>query len=413
MKIGYLVNQYPKVSHSFIRREIQMLEKLGLEVCRLSIRPCPDRLVDDADRAELERTTVILSGGGVSLMAAVVRRLLAHPRKFLTALRLALAIGRGSDRGVGRHLVYLAEACVVHEWARRHDLQHVHAHFGTNSTTVAMLYHELGQTPYSFTVHGPEEFDKATILGLEQKIDRAAFVAAISEFGRSQLLRWCPYEQWSKVQIIRCGLDDSLLQHAQTPIQNHPQLVCVGRLCEQKGQMLLIEAIKRLVEDGVDVHLVLVGDGEMRGQVEAAIRRHDLSDRCLITGWASNERVQQYILDARALVLPSFAEGLPVVLQEAFALGRPVISTYVAGIPELVDPGVSGWLVPAGSLPALVAAMREALDTPVRRLEEMGRAGSERVKRQHSIAAEAGKLADLIQKAVAESQPQNKAAQTC
>jgi len=122
----------------------------------------------------------------------------------------------------------------------------------------------------------------------------------------------------------------------------------VGRLCPQKGQLLLIDALAILVSNGVHVHLTLAGDGPMRVEIEERINFHNLEEHVSITGWISGEQVRDEILKARALVLPSFAEGLPVVIMEAMALQRPVLSTYVAGIPELVVPGENGWLIPAG-----------------------------------------------------------------
>ena len=134
------------------------------------------------------------------------------------------------------------------------------------------------------------------------------------------------------------------------------RLVCVGRLCEQKGQLLLIEAARLLAERGTKFELVLAGDGEMRGEIEALIAKYRLTDTVRITGWISSDEVRAEILAARALVLPSFAEGLPVVIMEAMALRRPVITTFVAGIPELIQHGEHGWLVPAGDLESLAAS---------------------------------------------------------
>jgi glycosyltransferase involved in cell wall biosynthesis len=116
----------------------------------------------------------------------------------------------------------------------------------------------------------------------------------------------------------------------------------VGRLCEQKGQFLLLEAVARLASEGVPVELVLAGDGELRGDLERLIEAQGMAGFVNITGWVDSKRVRDEILSARVLVLPSFAEGLPVVIMEAMALGRPVVSTYVAGIPELVIPGETG-----------------------------------------------------------------------
>ena len=142
-----------------------------------------------------------------------------------------------------------------------------------------------------------------------------------------------------------------------TPMPDRPRLVNVGRLTEQKGQLLLIEAAAHLHAQGIDFELVIVGDGPFRGKLERLIDQHGLRDRVRITGFLNNHGVRLELEAARALVMPSFAEGLPVVIMEALALGRPVISTYVAGIPELVEPGRSGWLIPAGAVEPLAAAM--------------------------------------------------------
>jgi glycosyltransferase involved in cell wall biosynthesis len=219
---------------------------------------------------------------------------------------------------------------------------------------------------------------------------------AISDFGRSQLYRWTAFADWPKIEIVRCGLEDALLKHPRVPVPEARRLVCVGRICAQKGQLLLVEAAARLAEQGVDFELVLVGDGPLRPPVEALIARHGLHGVVRIAGWLGGDGVRDAILAARALVLPSFAEGLPVVLMEALGLGRPVISTYVAGIPELVEPGLSGWLVPAGTLDPLVAAMRAALEAPTDVLEAMGRAGAGRVAERHDLAREVDRLAELI-----------------
>jgi glycosyltransferase involved in cell wall biosynthesis len=172
--------------------------------------------------------------------------------------------------------------------------------------------------------------------------------------------------------------------------------VCVGRLSEQKGQLLLIEAARLLAERGCGFELVLAGDGEMRSEIAAAIARAGLEDKVRITGWIDGAGVREEMLAARALVLPSFAEGLPVVIMEAMALHRPVISTYVAGIPELVRPGVDGWLVPAGDAAALADAMQDCLDAPAAALERMGAAAHKRVLERHDVDKAAAMLAGMF-----------------
>ena len=383
MKVAYLTNQYPSVSHTFIRREIAALEEKGIEVERFSIRPPPVQLVDPDDVAEQTRSTVLLARGVPRLAWTAAWTAVLHPIRFLKALRMSIRMGLRSDRGLLRNLGYLMEACTTLHLFRRTRCTHVHAHFGTNSATVAFLCRILGGPPYSFTVHGPEEFDKPWPLSLTEKIEGASFVAGVSSFGRSQLYRHCGHRHWPKVKVVRCGVDRTYIEARVTPIGDTRRLVCVGRICEQKGQLLLVQAAARLRDGGERFELVLVGDGEMRPEVESLIQQHDLGDVVTITGWASGEEVRKQIVGARALVLPSFAEGLPVVIMEALALGRPVLSTYIAGIPELVEPNACGWLVPAGSVEALVEAMLEVLRTSPERLEELGREGRRRVLVSH------------------------------
>lgn len=392
--VAYLVNQYPKVSHSFIRREILALERLGFVVHRWASRGWDGDCPDPVDLEEQRRTKYLLAAGSFSLVRALVGSLFTRPKAFISAAWLALACSRGHDRPWPVHLAYLAQACVAFRWAGEAGVTHVHAHFGTNPAEVAMLLSALGGPPFSFTVHGPEEFDKPESLHLRRKIRESAFVVAISSYGRSQLYRWAALSDWPKVKIVHCGLDASFTDVGVESVTDLPRLVCVGRLCEQKGQLLLIQAAHLLLQRGVVFELVLAGDGEMRSEIEALALECGLMDVLRITGWISGEQVSRELRAARALVLPSFAEGLPVVIMEAMALCRPVISTFVAGIPELVRPEENGWLVPAGDVESLAVAMRTCLSSDSGRLNEMGAAGRERVMQRHSADVEAAKLAD-------------------
>ena len=256
-----------------------------------------------------------------------------------------------------------------------------------------MLANALGGPTYSFTVHGPEEFDKPQFLYLGEKVRRAAFVAAVSSYGRSQLFRWVAHEHWAKVKVVHCGLERTFHDVPAVAAPRVPRLVCVGRLCEQKGQLLLLEAARLMAAQSVAFEIVLAGDGEMRADIEALIIRHDLQAQVRITGWISSAQVREEILAARALVLPSFAEGLPVVIMEAMALRRPVLTTYVAGIPELVREGENGWLFPAGAVEELAAAMVDCLAQPIDIMQRMGDAAYQRVLQRHDIDSEAAKLA--------------------
>jgi colanic acid/amylovoran biosynthesis glycosyltransferase len=393
VKIAYFINRYPHTSHSFIRREISALESLGLQIERISIRRS-NATVDPADQAEEKKTFVIFDHLVQGIFLAIAR-IICHPLASLRALRMAMTLGFRHGRIV-KHLLYWVEALALTQWLIRRDISHVHAHFGTNPAAIAMLCRIAGGATYSFTVHGPDEFDSPQALALGEKIHHASFVVAISEFTRSQLFRWSSVEDWKKIHVVHCGIDQDFFASSVTPIPEAPRLICLGRLCEQKGQLLLVQAVDSLVRHGASLELVLVGDGPMRGEIETLIAGFGLEQHVKITGWQSGAQVRQHILSARALVLPSFAEGLPVVIMESLALRRPVISTYVAGIPELVEHGVNGWLVPAGSVDRLKDCMAEALRLPPERLAEMGAAGARRVAECHDVAIEARKLASLF-----------------
>lgn len=392
LKIAYFVNQYPKVSHTFIRREIMALERLGLEVQRFALRGWAEVLQDGQDRQEQSKTRYVLQEGAAGLLLPMLLTLLSAPLRLARVVAAAARIAWYSDRRVLRHLACIGEACRLTPWLHQAGALRLHAHFGTNSAEVALYCRLLGGPPFSFTVHGPEEFEAP--LGLAEKIREAQFVAAISSFCRSQIYLRCSAADWPKVQVVRCGIEPAFHEvGSPAPAPATPRLVCVGRLCEAKGQLLLIEAAAKLRGNYPGLEVVLAGDGPMRGEIEAAIRRHGLERTVRITGWIGSNEVRDEILAARALVLPTFAEGLPVVIMEAMALRRPVLTTFVAGIPELVLPGVTGWLFPAGSLDALVLAIEDCLARPAEEIRRLGEAGHERVLEFHSIDREAALLA--------------------
>ena len=408
MRIGYFTNQNPAVSHTFIRREMRALEALGESVIRYALWTADENILDPEDKMEQQQTKYILKAGVAEFLRCVVRGVIKHPGRIVRAVQLAMKIGWRSERGMLRHFAYVIEAIVLADWCQRDDVQHIHAHFGTNSAAIAMLASQLSGIAYSFTAHGSEEFEKAPLLSLDVKVRNAAFVVAVSSFGRSQLMRWLPANQWEKIALVHCGLDQRFLNIEPSLPPQAPRLVCVGRLGEHKGQLLLVAAARRLHDAGIKYTIVLVGDGPMRPLIEEAIRQNKLADYISITGWVTGDQVQAEIIGSRALVLPSFSENMPIVIMEALALGRPVISTYVAGIPELVQAGKSGWLVPASDEVALAQAMNEALTASVDRLATMGLAGRAYVSEHHDALKEAAKLQELFQAVVDTSQSPSK-----
>jgi glycosyltransferase involved in cell wall biosynthesis len=396
MKVAYLTNQYPKTSHTFVRREIAGLEEAGLEVERISVRAVDEPLVDADDMAELARTRVLLARGALGLLPAVLATCVTRPLRTLRALGTAVALGRNSPRGVVRHLAYLAEACVLLRWTARARVEHVHAHFSTNPADVALLCHELGGPPFSFTAHGTADLGSAAVESLPAKIGRAAFAIAVCEDGQRKLLQRTPQGHEHKIHVVRCGVDRHFLTADARGVAGARRLVCVARLSPEKGLGVLLRAAALLAAEGLDFRLSLVGDGPERGPLEALVRDLGLAGCVRFEGWRSGAEVHARILDSRALVLASLSEGLPVVIMEALALHRPVIATRVGGIAELVVPGECGWLVAPGALLELAAAMREALTRPAAELEAMGQRGALRVRAAHDSSAQALRMAQLF-----------------
>jgi glycosyltransferase involved in cell wall biosynthesis len=398
MGLAYLLNWYPQPSQTALRREVVALEEMGVQFHRFSLRRYEGELVDENDRAERERTRSVLDAGALGFLGALIRTALRQPRAFVKTLALTVKVGRADDRGLRRTFIYFAEACVLLEWTAKLDVDHLHTHYGTNSATAAMLCRLLGGPTYSFTMHGPEEFDDPQGISLREKIRHARFVVAISEFTRSQLYRWADYRDWKKIHVVHVGVSPMFLDHGPVPPPTAPRLVNIGRIVEQKGHAILVQAAARLRDRGVKFELIIVGDGPMRGEIERLISDLDLKDRVRITGYLSNQGVLDELLASRALVLPSFAEGLPGVFFEALAVGRPVITTYIAAHPELIESGINGWLVPAGAVEPLVDAMAAALSAETAVLEKMGRAGAARVAEQHNVYTEVKKLRELFER---------------
>src|SRR6056297_4231803 len=399
MKIGYLLNTYPVTSSTFIRREIRALEGQGLTVMRYAIRRWADDLVDERDRAEQTKTRYLLSGQVSRLITGAIAEAVTNPLGLVRAIGTWGRLVRNAGGGVVRHAAYLLEAVSLRRQAKTDRIDHIHAHFSTNAAAVALLCHRLGGPGYSFTAHGPDEFIDWGRSSLALKVAEARFVAAISYYCRVQLTLAAGMAHRDKIHIVRCGLDLTEFPPSDAGFDASAPFVCVGRLCPQKAQVLIVEATAHVVRSHPEVKVRLIGDGESRADVEAAIARHGLEENISLLGWQANDVVRAELGRARALLLPSFAEGLPVVIMEALALGRPAISTYIAGIPELVDESC-GWIIPAGSVDHIAQAMTACLATPPQALADKGATGRARVQLAHDIDTNAGSLAACFAAAI-------------
>ena len=396
LNIAYLTAEYPKVSHTFIRREILELERRGHSILRMAIRCAGDAIADESDKMENDRTIHFMALPKHRIILALTKTMITRPLRWLAAFRVAMSMCRASERGLLRHLAYLLEASVFLQILLKNHIQHIHVHFGTNAAAVARLIRHLGGPGYSLTVHGSAEFDAPLGFSLSEKVRDAKFVVAISDFCKAQLCRWLPPDEWPKIHIVHCTVGEEYFSPDIPVDETSPVLLSIGRLCAEKGYVLLLEAIRKVLANGTDLQLVIAGDGELRPLIEDRIEEYGLSQNVRITGWLDEEQIRDELQQCRILVQPSFAEGLPVVIMEAFAMGRPVISTHVGGIPELVKQGENGWLVPAGNVDDLATAIEEALLLPLQQLRKMGEAGRERCRRSHNLEREITALESLL-----------------
>lgn len=393
----YFTNQYPKVSHSFIRRELRAVEALGVNVHRAAFRGWEDQsLVDPLDLEEKGKTFYTLGAGKLGLMLAVLLTKLKSPRAFLRAFIEMLRFSRLSDRGVFYHFICLAHACRMVRHYQGEDIDYMHVHFATYPAEVACLMKVLGGPKFSFTLHGPEEFDDIKRMNLQRKVSHAETVVAITSFCRSQILKELPSDLWEKIQVVRCGITNDFLDAPIPPKPERLTFINIGRFSSVKAQVLLVEAFAEFLKHTPTAKLVLAGDGELRGLVENRIDALGVRENIEITGWISSERVRELISDASFMVHPSFSEGLPIVFMESMALGRPVIATAIAGHPELIETGLNGWLVPAGDRALIVEAMNSAAALDEYAWQEMGRNAKQTAQKRHSVDESAKQLIQLF-----------------
>lgn len=397
-RLAYLTGEYPAVSHTFILREVEALRDLGFHVQTCSVRATSaEHHQGQAEQAAVDTTFYILRaarrGAAVILaQAAALRR----PGRYFKALGLAWRTRPAGMRGALYQLFYFAEATVLARFLRQQKIDHLHNHFADSSATVAMLCSALSGIPFSYTLHGPAELFAPAYWNLAAKTRAARFVSCISHFCRSQAMYFSDPGDWPKLRIIHCGVDPALYAPAGGAEKDPGagvHFVFVGRLAAIKGVRVLLDSFAALREVRPKARLTLVGDGPERALLEQAAA--PLGAAVQFVGYKSQPEVAQILSTADVFVLPSFAEGLPVVLMEALASRVPVIATQVAGVSELVEDGVNGFLVPPGDGATLTQRMIAACEDPGARAR-MGAAGRAKVCRDFDAKQEAARLATLF-----------------
>jgi glycosyltransferase involved in cell wall biosynthesis len=403
MKLAYVVSRYPFVSHVFILREVLALRRAGVEVETFTIRrPGPENILSAADREAAATTHVIVPPAVTDLVVAHVTALVRSPRRYLATLALALRLrGRGA-RALLWQVFYFGEAALMWRACHGRGVRHIHAHHANVSSDVALLASRLGGPgwSWSFTMHGSTEFFDVREHRLRQKVELASFVVCVSHHGRSQLMGLVEPEHWDKLRVVRCGVDVSLFAPRDAAGAGEVlEVLTVGRIDPVKGQPLLVEAIADLRRRGVDARLTIVGDGAGLARLRALAERLGVADSVDFAGAVGQDEIRRYYERASAFALPSFAEGLPVVLIEAMACGLPVVASRITGIPELVDDGTSGLLVTPARGDELTAALAALAADPARRAA-MGRAGREKVVAEFDIERTASRLVEVFRELV-------------
>jgi colanic acid/amylovoran biosynthesis glycosyltransferase len=397
-RIAYLCSLYPAVSHTFILREIEALRALGAEVTTFSIhRAGAEHLLSEAERRAAASTFAILPPRWVALLAGHLRIALRAPRAYLMTLGLALRLASGGLRGRLWQLFYFAEAVVLWQQCNSRGIRHVHAHLANVAADVALLTTSLGcaldgrdSWSWSFTMHGPTEFFDVSHFRLAHKVERASFVICISDFARSQLMALSDTADWHKLRVVHCGVP---LAHfsRRAAVSSEPSVLYVGRLVPEKGQAVLLQALALLRDSGRAVRATLVGEGPQRHALEALAVQLGVAGQTRFTGALGQPEIHTLYEEAALFCLPSFAEGVPCVLMEAMAMELPVVSTAIAGIPELVEDEHNGLLVAPGRPDRLALALERLLADPELR-RRLGANGRMKVAEQFNLERSAEHL---------------------
>jgi colanic acid/amylovoran biosynthesis glycosyltransferase len=363
VKVAYLVSKYPAVSHTFVLREVLALRAQEVEVITFSVRKAgKDDVLGPEAQAETATTRCLVRAPFVEYWRAVCWAALNRPgRSARMFLRLATR-GRLGFKQRLRWFCYLAEAILLARWLAAERIDHLHCHFGNSGSSTGMLAAELAGVPFSLTCHGGELLEPERHC-LAEKVANAVFVACVSKYGRSQLMLVCSPEHWSKLHIVRCGLQHAVSDH-HSAIRHANSILCVGRLSHEKGHLILLDALAILRGLECEFHCLLVGDGPMRSPIESRICSLGLGGHVTLAGARPLDEVMGLYATAGVTVLASLSEGIPVALMEAMASGCPVVATRISGVPELIQDGVTGWLVSPGDAKELAEALYRVLKDP-------------------------------------------------
>jgi len=396
MRLGYLYSRYPVLSQTFCDAEMLALERLGFELEIGSVYPpltslrhehiaCLRGPIHYAPPQEILKISEKNAKTNGNWPRDLVER---HERKYGSGVK-------AEQRA--RNALYFADHF------KRHGVDHVHVHFANRAAHTAMFLKEISGIPFSVTAHGQDFMKDLGNDDLLREICAAAeFVAAETDYSRDLLRQRCPD---SRIHRVYNGMDLTRFSapHYEMSGNAAPRIISIGRLVAFKGFDYLIDACAELVRRGLEFTCEIIGDGPLRGDLEARIRKLNLSDRVHLLGSLSQAVVLEKLRSADVFALASVtdiqgaSDVFPTVIIEAMAAARPVVSTRLAGIPESIVHGETGLLVPPEDTMALAEALGRLIQDAKLRLH-YGRAGRERIEQHFQIEHTVAALIELLQK---------------
>jgi colanic acid/amylovoran biosynthesis glycosyltransferase len=387
-KIAYLISKFPAVSCTFIFREIENLRALGFEIKIASINETdiPFKNLTREEKEEIRHTLYIKKKGVLNAFFTTCKTMFMYPLTFFRVIGFSFENGGFNLKKIIYNLCYLVEACVVGQWMKVHHIKHLHVHFANPASFVALLVSKIFNFTYSITVHGPDEFYDVTLNSLKEKIERANFICCIGYYARSQIMKLTDPIYWSKYEITPMGVN-TVSYSRKIPISTDSiiHILNVGRLTPSKGQLTLINAFNNLIKKEINsIHLTIVGEGPERKKIEELIIQLELQTKITLKGALSQHQVRDLYKKTDIFVLPSFAEGIPVVLMEAMSMEIPTIATNINGIPELIQHEVDGILVFPSDDVQLSEAIEKLINSPKLR-ESLGKAARAKIFSKFNI----------------------------
>lgn len=402
-KLAYIVSRFPKISETFILREMIAVEQDQWEVSLYPLILEKSAIVHADAKPWLSRLRYFpwLS---LDVLATNLLQFLKTPRIYLLLWITVFRENLVSFKFLLRALLIFPKAVKIAADMSNNDISHVHAHYATHPALVAWIVHKLTGISYSVTVHAHDIFVDRSMLNL--KLRDARFIAAISEFNREFLVEHLGEWVREKIHIVHCGIQPELYNDLLN-IKEHQRfdIVSIGSLQPYKGMQHLVNACALLRDRGIPVHCQIVGDGEERLSLEKLIAQADLSQTVELLGAMDQVSVASVLRSARVYAQPSVItpagkmEGIPVAIMEAFAAGLPVVASRISGIPELVIQDKTGYLVPPADAQKLADALEDIYLNPTKaRLFAI--TGREKVLAEFELGANVQKLSLLFKQAL-------------